>query len=135
MQEPKLRVLIADDDPLFLSALELALTAWHEIEVVAMARDGSEAVELFAATRPDVAIVDLSMPRGDGIDVTARVRELDDNAIVLILSSTDDVDSLTKCLGLGARGCLRKGADYSQLGPLALAASGAVQPELEPRPS
>jgi len=134
MEEPKLRVLIADDDPLFLSALELALTAWHEIEVVAMARDGAEAVELFAATRPDVAIVDLSMPRGSGVDVTARVRELDESAMVLILSSTGDFESLARCLDLGARGCLRKGADYSRLAALALASSGAVQPELQLRP-
>ena len=129
-----LRVLIADDDPLFLSALELALEAWPEIEIVGMARDGAEAIRLFATTRPDLSILDLAMPRGDGLEVTARIREIDRSAMVLILSSTETAQTLARCLEAGARGCIRKGIGLSTVVPLAVAASGAVKPSAPPPP-
>jgi DNA-binding NarL/FixJ family response regulator len=132
MARAPLRVLIADDDPFFLSAFEVALAAWDGIEVVALARDGAEAVRLFSDTRPDVAIVDLSMPRGSGIEVTAQIRKLDSTAVVLILSGTEAVDSLTRCLDIGARGCLRKGDGVATLALASLAAAGALQPQARP---
>lgn len=104
------RVMIADDDEQLAADLARALSAWSEIEVVGCAPDGASAVRLFEQTRPRVAIVDLAMPNGDGIEVTRKIRAIDPRAVVLIMTATEDRRSLVHCLQLGARGCLRKQA-------------------------
>ena len=122
-----IRVLIADDDPLFLVALEQALERLQGIAIVAVAHDGAEAVSLFAETHPDVSIVDLWMPNGNGIEVTERIRRLDRDATVLILSSEPDTRTLARCLDGGARGMLKKGLRFAEYVPVAVAALGARQ--------
>jgi DNA-binding NarL/FixJ family response regulator len=122
----RIKVMIADDDPLLAAGLAQALSEWAEIEVVAVANDGAEAVRLFAGSRPDVSLVDLSMPRGDGIEVTTQIRALDPAAALLILTGTEDVRSLVRCLELGARGCLRKRSDVFAYGAVAVVASHAL---------
>jgi DNA-binding NarL/FixJ family response regulator len=126
--EPRIRVLLADDDPRFLAALGLALEPWREIEIVGLAQDGAEAIALFAETRPDVALIDLAMPRGDGVEVTAAVRQLDRDATVLIISGEEDGRTLVHCLDVGARGCLRKTRGLLDYAAVTIAATGAVKP-------
>ncbi|MFB6842165.1 response regulator [Streptomyces sp. NPDC056361] len=85
------------------------------IEVVGSARDGEEAVELTAAHEPDVVLMDLRMPRCDGVEATRRIRELFPGTEVVVLTTYADDDSLFPALRAGARGYLTKDADGEEI--------------------
>jgi two-component system, NarL family, response regulator len=92
---PGVRVLIADDHRLFAEALEAILAGDDRIEVVAHARDGREAVELWQEHRPDVTLMDIAMPVLDGLGATRAIRKVDDSARILMLTGSNaraDVD-------------------------------------------
>ena len=92
---PTIRVLIADDQPFFVEALEALLSADSRMEVAGRARDGREAVELAGRLGPDVVLMDISMPVMDGFEATERIRAERARACVLMLtgsSSQTDVD-------------------------------------------
>jgi DNA-binding NarL/FixJ family response regulator len=89
------RVLIADDHRLFAEALEAILATDDRIDVVAHARDGAEAIELWTEHRPDVTLMDISMPVMDGLAATREIRMLDEDARILMLTGSNaraDVD-------------------------------------------
>jgi CheY-like chemotaxis protein len=92
-------VLVADDEPLFVEMLQAMLAAEDGIDVVATVGDGRAAVRLATELEPDVILMDVSMPIMDGIDATARIRERDPNACILILTggtTPGDVDRARK---------------------------------------
>jgi DNA-binding NarL/FixJ family response regulator len=92
-------VLVADDEPLFVEMILAMLSAEEGIEVIATAPNGRAAVHLASDLDPDVILMDVSMPIMDGIDATARIRERDPHACVLILTggtATGDVDRARK---------------------------------------
>lgn len=92
-------VLVADDEPLFVEMLQAMLSAEDGIDVVATASNGRAAVRLATELEPDVILMDVSMPVMDGIDATARIRERDPHACVLILTggtAPGDVDRARK---------------------------------------
>ena len=92
-------VLVADDEPLFVEMIRAMLCAEDGINVVATAENGRAAVNLVSELNPDVILMDVSMPIMDGIDATARIRERDPNACVLILTggtTPGDVDRARK---------------------------------------
>jgi DNA-binding NarL/FixJ family response regulator len=127
------RVLLADDDPAFRAALAQALGA--QAEIAGAAGDGAEAVELYRTVAPDVVLMDVVMPRCDGIEATRRILALDPEARIVALTGGDDHRALALCLTAGARGCLRK--DSLVLAPLMLALAairGEVQDEAGSRP-
>ena len=108
------RVVLCDDHPAMRAAMRMILEA-NDIVVVAEAGDGEEAVGLVAAHRPDVALMDVRMPRLDGIDATAEIVRTTPNTAVLVLTTFDDDDVLFGALGAGAAGFVLKNAGPEEI--------------------
>jgi DNA-binding NarL/FixJ family response regulator len=85
------------------------------LEIVGEARDGRQAVELVKELKPDLLLMDVSMPDMNGFDATQRVHELDPNIKVLILTMHDEEELVARCLEAGAAGYIIKDAPASQL--------------------
>lgn len=105
-----IRVLVADDHPLFRDGLRSLITDTEGLELVGEAADGDEAVSIADAERPDVVLMDLKMPRTSGIEATRRILEQGHAGAVLVLTMSDDDGSLGAALRAGARGYVLKGA-------------------------
>jgi DNA-binding NarL/FixJ family response regulator len=105
------RVLVADDHPAFRRGLELMLGDVDDVEIVGFAETGAKAVELTENLAPDVVLMDLRMPRLDGIEATRRITRLDTAPAVVVLTMFEDDDSVFAAMRAGARGYLVKGAD------------------------
>ena len=103
-----IRVLIADDHPMMREGIAACLTAHGGIDVVAQARDGDEAIRLFAATRPDVALVDLQMPGKDGLEAIRAIRSLYPDARLVVLTTYDGDARIAAALKAGASAYLLK---------------------------
>lgn len=101
-------VLVVDDERTFGEALQLALRHEKDLVVVDVATDGESAVQAVTAHHPDVVLMDVSMPGMSGIEVTRRVKEIDPEAQVLILSGHEDPLLLARAVQAGAVGLLRK---------------------------
>jgi DNA-binding NarL/FixJ family response regulator len=110
-QEPEpVRVLLADDQRLVRESLGTLLGLLPGIEMVASASDGEEALALADEHRPDVVLMDLRMPRMDGIEATRRLRERCPDVHVIALTTYADDESVLGALRAGARGYLTKDA-------------------------
>jgi DNA-binding NarL/FixJ family response regulator len=110
-----IRVLIADDHPLFRDGLAGLLRAADDTELTGTATTGTEAVELARQTRPDVVVMDLHMPELNGIEATRRIVADRPEVAVIALTMFDDDDSVFAALRAGARAYLLKGADHGQI--------------------
>ena len=132
MRKP-VRVLIADDHQVVREGLQMILAESDgEIVVVGEASDGEEAVRLAKAEVPDVVLMDLSMPRVDGLEATRRLREAGVPSRVLILTSFADGDGVRDAVRAGVTGYLMKDVLKSELlTAIRLAADGV--PTLHPR--
>jgi two-component system response regulator MprA len=94
------RVLVADDEPAVRRALERALTLdRYEVELAA---DGQEALDMIAVSPPDAVVLDIGMPRVDGLEVTRRMRKAGDRTPILILTARDAIDDRVAGLDVGA---------------------------------
>jgi DNA-binding NarL/FixJ family response regulator len=102
------RVLIADDDPLFVDALEAILGAETAIEIAGRAHDGAEAMRLAEELTPDVVHMDLSMPVVDGIEASRPVRAAASPASVVVLTGSSDRGDVEKAYDAGAAGYVTK---------------------------
>ena len=102
------RVLIADDHPLIRSGLRALLGREREFEVVGEAADGYQALELVEQLKPDVAMLDVSMPRLNGIDVAQKISEKMPSTRVIIVSIHSDEGYVLRALKAGAKGYLLK---------------------------
>jgi DNA-binding NarL/FixJ family response regulator len=103
-----IRVLLADDQALVRAGFRMILEAQGDLEVVGEAGDGEQAVARAAATRPDVVLMDIRMPRLDGIAATARVLAADPSVRVLVLTTFDLDEYVYDALRAGASGFLLK---------------------------
>ena len=103
-----IRLLIVDDQPLLRAGFSMILGNEDDLELVGEASDGLEALELVATRRPDVVLMDIRMPKLDGIEATRRIMALDDPPVVLILTTFDLDDYVFAALRAGASGFLLK---------------------------
>ena len=115
MSSRALRILIADDHDVILSGLRAVLEAQTNWQVVAEAVDGMEAVVKAIETKPDVVVLDYSMPLINGVEATRRIRGRLPNTEVLIFTMHDDDNLITQLLAAGARGYLIKSDASRQL--------------------
>jgi len=105
-----IRILIADDHPLFRGGLRALLESIADTEVVGEAETGEEAVEIALAFVPDVVVMDINMPGLNGIDATRRIVDESDQINVLVMTMHDDDDVVFAAIRAGARGYQLKGA-------------------------
>ncbi|MGW2252732.1 response regulator [Kitasatospora sp. NPDC001660] len=109
------RVLVADDQTVVREGIVMLLGLLPGIEVVGAAADGEEAVALVERHHPDVVLMDLRMPRVDGVEATRRIRAAHPETEVVVLTTYADDDSLFPALQAGARGYLTKDAGGEEI--------------------
>jgi DNA-binding NarL/FixJ family response regulator len=126
-----IRVVLADDHALLRNGLRTILEANHQIEVVAEASNGAEAVDAATRLHPDVVLMDIEMPGMDGIEATTRVLETSPTTRVLVLTTFDLDDYILRALRAGAAGFLLKAAEPAEI-IRSVHACAAGQTELAP---
>jgi DNA-binding NarL/FixJ family response regulator len=112
---PSVRVLAADDQRVVREGLAMLLGLLPDVEVVGTAADGEEVLALAAELRPDVILMDLRMPRMDGVEATRRLRERDPAVKVVVLTTYADDRSVLDALRAGALGYLTKDAGAAEI--------------------
>jgi DNA-binding NarL/FixJ family response regulator len=117
-------VLLADDHPLYRRGLRQLLDGLDGVTVVGEVEDGEAAVEQAAALQPDVVVMDLNMPRVDGVSATRRLVAHSPHIGVLVLTMHEDDDSVFAAMRAGARGYLLKGADAAEIARAVQAVAG-----------
>ena len=127
MKKPeKIRILIADDHYIVRMGLVALVNTEPDMEVIAEAADGNQALELFAKHHPDLALLDLRMPGKSGIQTTLEIRNKFPNARILVLSAFDGDEDIHQALQAGAQGYVLKNSTGDKLVP-ALRAVAAGQ--------
>jgi len=109
------RILIADDHGVLRAGLRALLNGGSRIQVVAEAGGGEEALHIAEQLRPDIVLLDISMPGMDGIEVTRRLKQIAPNTQVLIMTMHEDTGLLREALRAGASGYIVKRAVESEL--------------------
>jgi len=127
----EIRVLIADDQAAVREGLALLLETMSDVTVVGQAGDGLEAAALAAELAPDVVLMDLNMPRSDGIEATATILAANPDIRVVVLTTYEDDTSIVGALRAGALGYLTKAATRADI-ERAVKAAAAGQAILDP---
>jgi DNA-binding NarL/FixJ family response regulator len=109
------RVLVADDHPIVRDGLAALFASRAEVELVGLADDGTEALDLSDELQPDVVVMDLHMPGTSGIDAIGKIARTSPHIAVLVLTMLEDDDSLFAAMRAGARGYLVKGAAQEEI--------------------
>ena len=129
----KTRILIADDHAVVRLGLSSLFSAQKDMEVVAQAKNGEEAVRLAVETRPDVVIMDLVMPRMDGADATTKIREALPDTKVVMLTSFGSYEGVARAIAAGAAGAITKTTEDEQIVPMIRRIAGGetvISPEI-----
>ena len=130
----KIKILIADDHPLMRQGLATLLNADPGLQIVGEAKNGADAAEKSVELKPDVIVMDLSMPVMDGVEATRRISEANLETKVLILTTYGTSADIAHAIDAGASGALVKDAEYDRLVAAirAIADGGtAFSPEIE----
>jgi two-component system nitrate/nitrite response regulator NarL len=113
-----IRLVLADDHPIYRDGLVRSLSDAGGIDVVGIAKDGEEAAIVVARERPDVVLLDISMPKGGGIGALARIMQLKNPPRVAMLTASEADEDLMQTLKLGALGYILKGIGAEELADL-----------------
>lgn len=111
----RIRVLIADDHALVREGVRAILANQGDMEIVATAENGEEAVQLFKTVHPDVVVMDISMPKMDGIHATELIKKEPDPASIVILSMHVNAALIQQAIRMGALGYVLKGSATEEL--------------------
>ena len=110
-----IKVMIADDQELIRQSLEIVLSAHEDINVVSIACDGFEVLEKVKENKPDVILMDIRMPKMDGVYCTKMIKEQYPQIKIIILTTFDDDEFVFSALKYGASGYLLKGVSMEEL--------------------
>lgn len=111
-----IRILLVDDHAVVRMGLNMLLNAHPNMEVVGEASEGNEGIKKAEEQRPDVVLMDLSMPHGkDGLSATSELKKILPNTSILILTMHDDEEYLFRAIQAGASGCILKSAPHEEL--------------------
>ena len=111
----RIRVVLADDHPVVRDGLAAIVNQQADMVVVGEAGDGEEAIALFHSLKPDVMVLDLRMPKHDGVTVVQRVLESDPGARMLIMTTYDGDEDIFRSLSQGAKGYILKDAPRQEI--------------------
>jgi DNA-binding NarL/FixJ family response regulator len=128
----RIKVVVADDQTAVREGLALMLSLLDDVEVVGEAADGEAALELVARHHPDVVLMDLRMPRRDGVEATRQIRAEHPDTSVVVLTTFADDEHILAALQAGALGYLTKDAGRVQIAQ-AIRAAAAGQSVLDPQ--
>lgn len=113
-----IRLVLADDHPIYRDGLVRSLADAGGIEIVGVARDGEDAAAMVARARPDVVLLDISMPKGGGIGALARIMQMEAPPKVAMLTASEQDEDLMQAIKLGALGYILKGVGAEELADL-----------------
>ena len=111
-----MKVLIVDDDALVAQSLSTILSGEDDVEVVGLGRSGPEAIEKYRELKPDILLMDIQMPGGDGLSAAERILAEDAGARIVFLTTFSDDEYIVRALRMGSRGYLIK-QDVAQIAP------------------
>ncbi|MDL2237003.1 response regulator transcription factor [Christensenellaceae bacterium OttesenSCG-928-K19] len=111
-----MRIILVDDDPVVTASLKTILEADGEIDVVGIGNNGNEAVHLYQAHQPDIALLDIQMGELSGLEAAKEILQQDPNAKVLFLTTFSDDDYIVSALRIGAKGYMLK-QDFDKIVP------------------
>ena len=111
-----MKVLIVDDDALVAQSLSTILSVEDDVEVVGLGRSGPEAIEKYRELKPDILLMDIQMPGGDGLSAAERILAGDVAARIVFLTTFSDDEYIVRALRMGSRGYLIK-QDVAQIAP------------------
>ncbi|MEJ1960485.1 MAG: response regulator transcription factor [Gammaproteobacteria bacterium] len=112
---PKIRVILADDHPVVRDGLAAIVNQQPDMQVIAEAADGEEAIALYEKHLPDVMVLDLRMPKRDGVSVVQNVLERHPKACMLIMTTFDGDEDIFRSLSQGAKGYILKDAPRTEI--------------------
>lgn len=125
--ENMIRVMLADDEPMIRAGVRSILATEPDIDIVAEASDGREAIDLAQRHAPDVALIDIRMPRLDGLAATVEIRRTVPDAAVIILTTFGEDEYISRAIESGASGFLLKsGGPHELIGGVRGVAAGAA---------
>ncbi|WP_207938808.1 response regulator [Actinomadura darangshiensis] len=127
----KTRIMVVDDQTVVREGLVLLLELLPGIEVAGACGDGEQAVAMVGDLRPDVVLMDLRMPRVDGVEATRRIKESHPDVGIVVLTTYADDESIFAALRAGARGYLTKDADADEIARAVAAVRGGAS-QLDP---
>src|ERR1700745_4524001 len=107
-KKERIRILVADDHTVVREGLVSLVKRKSDMKVVAEASNGREAVDLWKEHRPDITLLDLRMPELDGVGAIKEIRELDENARIVVLTTFDGDEDIYRAIRAGAKGYLLK---------------------------
>lgn len=110
-----IRIMVVDDHHIVRQGLVALLKTTQEVQVVAEAADGQQAVEMYRKHRPDVTLMDLRLPNMNGVEAITKIRQESPAARVIVLTTFDGDEDIYRALQAGARGYLLKGTDTDAL--------------------